>query len=138
MKIVEKFNSENSRYHVFRIIYGLLFFVLFIFIIKLQIVESVKFEEKERKQGQRRILHPGARGDVFDREGRLLIGNTAQFSAVIHLDELKSEIWKKKVELKKDAFRIRKELSKLDNITLTKLINFCSKEDIIKERFISL
>lgn len=138
MKIVEKFNSENSRYHVFRIIYGLLFFVLFIFIVKLQIIESVKFEEKERKQGQRRILHPGARGDVFDREGRLLIGNTAQFSAVIHLDELKSEIWKKKVELKKDAFRIRQELSNLDNITLTKLINFCRNENIVKERFISL
>ena len=101
MNLAEKHHSENRRYHVFRIFYSMLFLTLFIFLTKLQFIESEDFEDKERKQGQRRILHPGARGDVFDRDGRLLIGNKAQFSAVIHLDRLKNEIWEKKVFLKK-------------------------------------
>lgn len=138
MKLAKQFHSENRRYHVFRIFYGILFLVLVIFITKLQLIESEKFEEKERKQGQRRILHPGARGDVLDREGRLLIGNKAQFSAVIHLDALKSEIWKEKVALKKTAFRIREELLNLKDLNLVKLINHCLKETHLKERFILL
>ena len=109
-----------------------------VYFFKLQVIESEKFEEKERKQGQRRILHPGARGDVLDREGRLLIGNKAQFSAVIHLDALKSEIWKEKVALKKTAFRIREELLNLKDLNLVKLINHCLKETHLKERFILL
>ena len=75
-------------------------------------LEKEKFEDKERIQGQRRILRPGARGDVLDRNDRILIANKAQFSAVIHLDTLKSEIWEKKVSLKKLAFQIRDELAK--------------------------
>ena len=101
-------------------------------------IESEKFEQKERKQGQRRILHPGARGDVLDTEGRLLIGNKAQFSAVIHLDALKSEIWKEKVALKKTAFRIREELLNLKDLNLGKLMKHCLKETQLKDRFILL
>ena len=36
---------------------------------------TLKFEDKERIQGQRRILRPGARGDVLDRNGKILIAN---------------------------------------------------------------
>ena len=92
MKLAETHHSENRRYHVFRIFYSILFLTLFTFLTKLQIIESEDFEDQERKQGQRRILHPGARGDVFDRDGKLLIGNKAQFSAVIHLDKLKKKL----------------------------------------------
>ncbi len=138
MKLGKNSHSENRRFHLFRILYGILFFILIIFITKLQILESEEFEAKERKQGQRRILHPGARGDVLDREGRLLIGNKAEFSAVIHLDTLKSEIWEKKVALKKTAFRIREELGKLDDLDLGKLLTHCLKEKHTKERFITL
>ena len=113
MKQGDKFQSENSRFQIFRILYGFLFLLLIFFITKLQLFESEQFEDKERKQGQRRILRPGSRGDVLDTEGRLLIGNKAQFSAVIHLDALKSEIWQKKISLKQTAFRIRNELSEI-------------------------
>ena len=134
----KNFHSENRRFHLFRFFYGTLFLWLIIFIFKLQILESKKFEDRERKQGQRRIIHPGARGDVVDKEGRLLIGNKAQFSAVIHLDGLKSEIWKKKVDLKKKAFYLRNKLSELKNLDLNKLLRICMEEDHVRRRFIVL
>ena len=138
MNLDKSFHSENRRFHIFRLFYGILFLILIIFIFKLQILETEKFEDKERKQGQRRILHPGARGDVVDKEGRLLIGNKAQFSAVIHLDELKSEIWRKKVDLKKNAFYLRGKLSEIKNLTLNKLLRVCLQDDHVKKRFILL
>ena len=138
MNLAEKHHSENRRYHVFRIFYSMLFLTLFIFLTKLQFIESEDFEDKERKQGQRRILHPGARGDVFDRDGRLLIGNKAQFSAVIHLDRLKNEIWEKKVFLKKTAFKIRNELLNIEELDINKLLHLCFQENHVKKRFILL
>ena len=138
MKETEKFRSESSRLNIFRFFYGVLFILLFTFLTKLQLFQSEQFEDKERKQGQRRILRPGSRGDVLDTEGRLLIGNKAQFSAVIHLDRLKSEIWEKKVLLKKLAFKIRDQLVKTENLTVNNLINLCLKENHVKERSIIL
>lgn len=137
MKSNKGFHSENRRFHFFRISYSILFFILMIFLIHLQFFEKEKFEDKERIQGQRRILRPGARGDVFDRNGKILIANKAQFSAVIHLDALKSEIWEKKVSLKKLAFKIREELSK-PNLSISKLIKHCFKVPHIQSRSIIL
>jgi cell division protein FtsI/penicillin-binding protein 2 len=138
MKVTKKFHSENSRFHIFRLFYGILFLLLLIFLTKLQLFQSEQFEDKERRQGQRRILRPGSRGDILDTEGRLLIGNKAQFTAVIHLDRLKSEIWEKKVLLKKIAFKIRSELSNTENLSINNLINHCLKENHVKERSITL
>lgn len=138
MKLGDKFQSENSRFQIFRILYGFLFLLLIFFITKLQLFESEQFEDKERKQGQRRILRPGSRGDVLDTEGRLLIGNKAQFSAVIHLDALKSEIWQKKISLKQTAFRIRNELSEIKNLSINKLLDHCLNEEHVKDRSIIL
>jgi cell division protein FtsI/penicillin-binding protein 2 len=108
-----------------------------IFLINLQFFEKDKFEDKERIQGQRRILRPGARGDVLDRNGKILIANKAQFSAVIHLDALKSEIWEKKVSLKKLAFKVRDELAK-PNLSFNELLKHCFNEPHIQSRGIML
>lgn len=47
--------------------------------------------EKEKVQSQIRILVPGPRGNLYDREGRLLVGNRPRFSVVLNLDELRAE-----------------------------------------------
>ena len=122
MKIVEMHHSENRRFHIFRFFYGILFLTLVLFLANLQFLESDKFATKERIQGQRRILRPGARGDITDREGRVLVGNTAQFQAVIHLDALKNEIWKEKIKLKRNAFETRRYLENVSNLNLVKFL----------------
>ena len=138
MKMLEKHHSENRRFHIFRFFYGILFLTLVLFLANLQFVESDNFATKERIQGQRRILRPGARGDITDREGRILVGNTAQFQAIIHLDALKDEIWKEKIKLKKNAFETRRYLKDVPNLTLVKLLQLCKNNEHIKLRPIAL
>ena len=58
-------------------------------------------KKKENKE-QRRILRPGARGDVIDRNHNLLIGNKAHYSANLHLELLNREIWEQKLNFAED------------------------------------
>ena len=48
--------------------------------------------EKETVQNQRRILYPGPRGKIFDRNGNLLVANRPRFAAVVYLNDVKNEI----------------------------------------------
>ena len=52
------------------------------------------YEDMERRQTERRILLPGPRGDVYDRNANLLIGNRPQYSATVILDDLRPEFRK--------------------------------------------
>ena len=104
MKESKIIHSNNSRIKLFKTVYSILFVTLLFFLGDLQILKVDEFTNKERIQGQRRILRPGTRGDITDRDGRLLIGNKAEFSAIIHLDSLKEEIFKRKIALKKVIF----------------------------------
>ncbi len=52
-----------------------------------QIIESSEYLEQGKRQIQRRILTPGPRGNMFDRDGRLVVANRPQFSAVVHLSD---------------------------------------------------
>ena len=54
-------------------------------------IDRDAYEAIEKRQVERRILKPGPRGDIYDREGRLLVGNRPHFSAVVYLDDLRPE-----------------------------------------------
>ncbi|MCD8482010.1 MAG: peptidoglycan glycosyltransferase [Verrucomicrobia bacterium] len=64
-----------------------------------QIWKNEHYLEAAERQNFRRILMPGPRGLVYDREGRLLIGNRAVFSAVVYLNELRPEFRREYVEV---------------------------------------
>jgi penicillin-binding protein 2 len=66
-----------------------------------QLIKSDIYHERERQQNQRRILIPGPRGNIFDREGRLLVGNRPRFAVIIHLDELRREFLRKTRTIRK-------------------------------------
>lgn len=138
MKILEKHLPEAKRLLFFKFIYGLLFAVLFIFLINRQVFQADAYHEKERKQGQRRIIRPGPRGDVVDREGRLLIGNRAHFSAVLHLELLSSEIWNQKRKLRALAFKMREELEEIPVLSLKNLLARCYLENFICSRGVKI
>ncbi|MGH7996878.1 MAG: peptidoglycan D,D-transpeptidase FtsI family protein [Opitutaceae bacterium] len=65
-----------------------------------QLVQNGAFGESERLQQERRVLYPGPRGRIFDRDGRLLVGNASRFSVVLYLDELQPEF-------QREAARVR-------------------------------
>ncbi len=56
-----------------------------------QLVAENEYRRMEEQQTQRRILKPGPRGDIFDRNGILLVGNRPHYSAVVYLDDLRRE-----------------------------------------------
>lgn len=49
------------------------------------------YHERERKQNQRRVLVPGPRGNIYDRNGTTLVTNKSRWVVVLHLDELQGE-----------------------------------------------
>lgn len=56
-----------------------------------QLIGMEEFRDIEKRQTERRILTPGPRGDIYDRNGNLLVGNRPNYSAVVYLDDLRSE-----------------------------------------------
>jgi penicillin-binding protein 2 len=67
-----------------------------------QLIKADLYHERERQQNQRRILMPGPRGNVYDREGRLLVGNRARFSVTLNLDELRKEFRREEIVIRKN------------------------------------
>ena len=58
-----------------------------------QLFQSEIHGMHERRQNQRRVLVPGPRGNIYDRDHTLLVGNRPQFSVVLYIDELKDELF---------------------------------------------
>ena len=58
--------------------------------------------EAERVQNQRRIVHPGPRGQILDREGRILAGNRPRFSVRLLLDSLRPEIRTEQIRIRRN------------------------------------
>jgi penicillin-binding protein 2 len=56
-----------------------------------QIIQYKYFQQKETQQSLRRIILPGTRGNIYDRNGILLAGHRKLFSINLHLDELQNE-----------------------------------------------
>jgi len=56
-----------------------------------QLIKTNVYQDRERVQNQRRVLIPGPRGNIYDRENRLLVGNRPRFGVVLYLDELRKE-----------------------------------------------
>lgn len=79
-----------------------------------QLIARDEYEAIEKRQVERRILKPGPRGDIYDREGRLLVGNRPHYSAVVYLDDLRPEFrqeYSRIIRAERD--RIRREYESL-------------------------
>lgn len=114
MAIVETKKGYDPRILFFYGAFAVLLLVLAGGLGYRQLSRSSDYAEKEKLQSQRRILVPGPRGNLFDREGRVLVGNRPRFSAVLYLGELRQEFFKEQ----KTILRNLREAS--PGITLTK------------------
>jgi len=138
VKFFEKYFPETRRFRIFGWVYLLLFATLLGTLFFRQIIEREDYIEKERKQGQRRIIRPGARGDVFDRNNHLLIGNRAHYSANLHLELLSREIWESKIKFRRISHSLRERLKQLDELGLEELLELSFLEEHVSKRKITL
>ena len=98
MKIIEIFRNYNPRLRVVTYLLIIVLFVLSIGLTYRQLFRFSEYAEKGDHQSLRRIIIPGPRGNIYDREGRLLVGNRPRYSAVVFLNELRPEFrqeWQK-------------------------------------------
>jgi penicillin-binding protein 2 len=97
---VESKTGFDPRILVFHGIVALLLLVLTCGLAYQQIIKGAIHHEEERQQNERRVIVPGPRGNIFDREGRLLVGNRPRFAVVLYLDELRGEFRKEYVRIR--------------------------------------
>ncbi|MDR0590624.1 MAG: penicillin-binding protein 2 [Puniceicoccales bacterium] len=59
-----------------------------------QIIQHNYFRQKEKRQNQRRIIIPAPRGDIYDRNGQLLVCNRPTFDLHLYFSDIRQEIRK--------------------------------------------
>ncbi len=73
-----------------------------------QLMRTDLHREKETVQSQRRIVVPGPRGNLYDRDGRLLVGNRPRFAVTLHLDALRADF-------RREFLRVRRNYRETDD-----------------------
>ena len=101
--VFETNKRSNPRLRFFYLIFGLLFVVLISGLAYRQLWLSSRYREKEKQQSMRRILRPGLRGIIYDRNGRALVTNRPSFSTVVYLNELRPEFRREYIALVREA-----------------------------------
>lgn len=99
MSVVESHKNYDPRLRIFYLMVAVIVLVLLGGLARLQLFNSVTYSEKEKQQNQRRVLFPGPRGNIFDRDNRLLVGNRPRFSTVVYLAELRQEFRREYINL---------------------------------------
>ena len=108
-RTIETHSARNPRLFLFHGIVAGLLTVLTTGMAYRQLFKSGLYNERERLQNQRRVVVPGPRGNIYDRDGNVLVGNRARFSVVLNLAELRGEF--------RDEFRkVKTNYSKLDAV----------------------
>jgi penicillin-binding protein 2 len=99
VSIIESYRPQRFRLMFFQ---GLIVAMLLVLVGGLayrQIIRFGDYGERERLQNQRRVLVPGPRGNIYDRENRLLVGNRSRFAVTLYLDELRREFRREYIEV---------------------------------------
>lgn len=100
--LVESHKGYDLRVVIFHFIIALLLLVLVGGLAYQQLVKADIYHERERMQSHRRILVPGPRGNISDREGKLLVANRPRFAVVLYLDELRREFRDEYIRIRKN------------------------------------
>jgi penicillin-binding protein 2 len=90
-RLIETHSARNPRLLFF---YGVVAGIVALLVGGLayrQLFKSGLYNERERLQNQRRVIFPGPRGNIYDREGNVLVGNRPRFSVVLDLAGLRGE-----------------------------------------------
>lgn len=85
---------KNRRIFLFYILFAGMFLYLLAGQSWRQLIQASDYEEKGERQSKRRILQPALRGDIYDRHGRLIVGNRPRHSAVVYLEGMRDELRK--------------------------------------------
>jgi penicillin-binding protein 2 len=105
MSVLDMQAQQRARLGFFYVAVAAMVVVLFSGLAWRQLLSGVAFTERERLQNQRRILLPGPRGEILDREGRVLVANRSRYAAVMFFSDarVRREFRRTYVELHRDG-----------------------------------
>lgn len=72
--------ESASRLFLLKLFFALCFLVIGARLVKIQIIEADRFQAIARKQYEQKIILPGIRGKIYDRNGNVLVSNTMYVS----------------------------------------------------------
>jgi penicillin-binding protein 2 len=90
-RLIEAHRARNPRLLLFHGIVVCLIATLVGGLAYRQLIMTVLYSTREKLQNQRRIIFPGPRGNIYDRENRVLVGNRPRFSVALDLAQLRGE-----------------------------------------------
>lgn len=90
--LLESHKSYDPRIVFFYFILAGLLVTLVVGLAYRQLSKTSEHASAERQQNQRRVIFPGPRGNIYDRNMKQLVANNHRFAVLLHLDELKSEL----------------------------------------------
>ncbi len=100
--LVESHKGYDPRIIFFYFLTAGLLLLLAVGLAYQQLSKTGEHANAERQQNQRRILVPGPRGNIYDRHHKLLVGNRPRFSVRLLLDELRPEIRREQIRIRKN------------------------------------
>ncbi|MDR2436060.1 MAG: hypothetical protein LBD33_01975 [Puniceicoccales bacterium] len=101
--LLKRCKESSGRIRVFQCIAIAIFLYLFCGLFFRQIVQNSCFQQKSRKQSVRRIILPAMRGNICDRNGKILVTNRPIFSLNLYLDELSQNFREKFIKRVKEC-----------------------------------
>ena len=104
MKSARDSTRHNSRIPIFYWIFAAAFLALIAALGYRQIFLYDFYTKRGERQSMRRVIEPGARGDIYDRNGKLLVTNEPFFTVGIYFNEILGEFRKEYSRLKKIKF----------------------------------
>ncbi|MEI6105575.1 MAG: penicillin-binding transpeptidase domain-containing protein [Opitutae bacterium] len=90
-RLIETHSARNPRLLLFHGAIAAMVLLLGCGLVYRQLIRTTLYNERERLQSLRRIVVPGPRGNLYDRDGQMLVGNRPRFSVVLNLAELRGE-----------------------------------------------
>ncbi len=104
------YSKKNPRIPFFYWAFGSAFVFLIGALAYRQIYLYDYYVECGERQSMRRVIEPGTRGDIYDRNGKLIVTNAPIFSAVVYFNDIRKEF-------REEYFRLKKiELERLRTV----------------------
>jgi penicillin-binding protein 2 len=102
-KIIEIYRGGNPRILVMYLVVLLILLYLGFGLALRQLIQSEELTQMGEHMALRRVLLPAPRGEILDREGRILVTNTPRLAAVIYLNDLRNQFRKTYLALAREA-----------------------------------
>jgi cell division protein FtsI/penicillin-binding protein 2 len=76
----ETISLSRSRFLILKLFFAIFFAVIIFRLVKIQVIDAGTYKDLARKQYERSFILPATRGNIFDRNGNVIVSNTMLLS----------------------------------------------------------